>query len=126
MTSGRREGMIYRLLAMPIFCWMVVTGGISETAPSSLRGLTDDVEIGSCPRCDMIFSMVQTTPSGERVQHVDMQERGVVFRVDAVFKNVFDHRGKIDEICASLALCFPSFFATLCSTDPISIERRYH
>ena len=32
-----------------------------------------------CPRCDMIFSMLETDPSGERVQHIEMVERGEGF-----------------------------------------------
>lgn len=34
-------------------------------------------EMGNaCPRCDMIFTMLETVSSGERVQDINMQERG--------------------------------------------------
>lgn len=117
MMSGRRQGMGNRLLVMPILCLIAVTGGATVTARSSLRGLAEDVEIESCPRCDMMFSMVQTTPFGERVQHVDMQERGNGFPL------MLSSRMRLIIVAKRRDWCFTrtvvgSFLATLCSADP--------
>ena len=66
----------YRFLATSILSWMAVTEGASEAAHSNLRRNTSKEEREGCPRCDEIFSMVETTSSGELVQQIDMQERG--------------------------------------------------
>ena len=67
----------YRLLVSQVLCWMAVAQDASVVVHSSLRGSSEEKE--SCPRCDVIFSKVETTPSGERVQQIDMQERGKVW-----------------------------------------------
>ena len=48
--------------------------GMGIAAPSPAFQLAARGE--SCPRCDMLFSMIETTASGELVQDVETQERG--------------------------------------------------
>ena len=43
-------------------------------ADPNLRQASETTE--ACPRCDMIFTLLETAESGERVQHVEMVERG--------------------------------------------------
>ena len=49
-------------------------------AHPNLRDESDTREMldinDGCPRCDMIFTMLETTPTGEHVQHIEMVERG--------------------------------------------------
>ena len=40
----------------------------------NLRQVSETAE--ACPRCDMIFTMLETNSAGERVQHIEMMERG--------------------------------------------------
>ena len=59
-------------LVRVLVCWLTVGGGVM--ADPNLRQASETTEY--CPRCDMIFSMLETDPSGERVQHIEMVERG--------------------------------------------------
>lgn len=63
------------LLVRGLICLLAVDGGVM--ADPNLRQMSEKTEV--CPRCDMIFSMLETTSSGERVQHIDMVERGEGF-----------------------------------------------
>lgn len=43
-------------------------------ADPNLRQVSETTD--ACPRCDMIFTMLEASESGERVQHIEMVERG--------------------------------------------------
>ena len=46
-------------------------GKLSSNRDLLLEEIPED-----CPHCDMMFSMLETNEAGERVQKVEMQERG--------------------------------------------------
>ena len=108
---------------MSMVHWIVAVGSTTLTVHSSLRGLAEEMEIGSCPRCDMIFSMVETTPSGERVQHVEMQERGKALCCVSVpsLRTFLDpsHQMTRGYIARTALRCF---LAQIRSTDPQSFR----
>ena len=56
--------------------WLAVGGGArgGVTADPNLPQGSETTE--ACPRCDMIFTMLETDPFGKRVQHIEMVERG--------------------------------------------------
>lgn len=60
------------LLVKALGVWLVVGEGVR--ADPNLRQVSKTP--GACPRCDMLFSKLEADPSGERVQHIDMVERG--------------------------------------------------
>ena len=64
------------LLVRALACWLAMGGGTRRRvmADPNFRQASKTTE--ACPRCDMIFSMLETGPSGERVQHIEMVERG--------------------------------------------------
>lgn len=70
------------MAALPVlwmFAWLLlaIRGG-GGTARSGLCEAIELEVLEDCPRCDTIFSMIETTPLGERVQNIKMQERGNV------------------------------------------------
>ena len=60
------------LLVSRLICWLAVGRGVM--ADLNPRQASETTE--ACPRCDMIFTMLETDSSGERVQHIEMVERG--------------------------------------------------
>lgn len=68
----RSRVMARLLLVRGLVCWLAVGG--RATADPNLRQVSETT--GACPRCDMIFTMLKTDSSGERVQHIEMVERG--------------------------------------------------
>ena len=64
------------LLVRALVFWVAVGGGTRRGVMSdpNLRQVSETAE--ACPRCDMIFTMLETNSAGERVQHIEMMERG--------------------------------------------------
>ena len=79
--------MVPRLLARALVCWLMagerrglgVKANVNPVPRVKVLGMDD-----GCPRCDMIFTMLKLAPSGERVQDIEMQERGLNARVVVV------------------------------------------
>ena len=64
---------------VPMFAWLLLAVGDCGGAAKSFFCEAFDLQVAEdCPRCDDIFSMLETTPSGERVQTIRMEERGNV------------------------------------------------
>lgn len=68
LVCGITVGALVSWLAMAVG----TRGGVM--ADPNLRQVSETTE--GCPRCDMIFTLLETVPSGERMQHVEMVERG--------------------------------------------------
>lgn len=67
------------LPAMPMFTWLLLAiGSGGGTAKSGFYEAVEVEATEDCPRCDVLFSMLETTSSGKRVQNIKMQERGNV------------------------------------------------
>lgn len=64
------------LLVTALVCWLAVGGrtSVGVMADPNLRQVLETAE--ACPRCDMIFTMLETDSSGRRVQQIDVVERG--------------------------------------------------
>lgn len=73
---SRSRIMVPRLPAKALVYWLATAGGAwtGVKADPHLRQVSQKAE--GCPRCDMVFSMLDTVSSGERVQHIEMVERG--------------------------------------------------
>lgn len=68
------------LLVLLLFIAVQLIGVVSRVNDTANARLLADVslaiEADGCPRCDMMFSKLETTADGKRVQNVSIQERG--------------------------------------------------
>ena len=70
---------------LPLLIWLLAIGGGNAAKSTVWQDSQEDEE---CPRCDMIFSMIETTSRGERLQNVETQERGDIICV-------WFHKGRV-------------------------------
>lgn len=54
---------------------LVLGGLLAVVQPTACSSITVETT-GGCPVCDALFSNLETTPTGERVQIVSQQQRG--------------------------------------------------
>ena len=73
-----------RVVSMLTWLLLAIVGG-GGTEKSGLCEATGIQVAEDCPRCDAIFSMVETTPKGQRVQNIKMRERGNVRQCRRIF-----------------------------------------